>query len=130
LDAFSRRFGIYLKSYLIGIISLTTREKVVIQNADLLHITTDMFRLTLSQSGSFLVDELSTYHRVCNKSNTTGATNGAELLTLPEHLNSPPFCSGVDVVRSLAYSLMFCSSLFILLSFDHYIVCSSSVNRF
>jgi len=34
------------------------------------------------------------YHRVCNKSNTTGATGGAKLLILPDHLSSPSGFSG------------------------------------
>ena len=37
-------------------------------------IITDVFRLWKSQSGPFLIQ---TYHRICNKSNTTDATNEA-----------------------------------------------------
>ena len=41
-----------------------------------------------------------------------------ELLTLPEHLSSPPVFSGViRVTRSLVLCVMFCRSLFVLLYF-------------
>ena len=51
-----------------------------------------------------------------------------ELLTLPEHLNSPPIFSGVRVTRSLVLYVCFvdrCLS-FCTFSFDHSVVCSSS----
>jgi hypothetical protein len=53
-----------------------------------------------------------TYHRV---GNTTGAH--IEILTLPEHLSSPSGFSRVRVARSLMFCVMFCRSLFVLLSF-------------
>jgi hypothetical protein len=37
-----------------------------------------------------------------------------ELLTLPEHLNSPLVFSGVRVARSFVFCVMFCRSLFVL----------------
>jgi hypothetical protein len=40
-----------------------------------------------------------------------------ELPTLPEHLSSPPVFSGVRVTRSLVLCVVFCRSLFVLLSF-------------
>jgi len=40
-----------------------------------------------------------------------------EMLILPEHLSSPPVLSGVRVARSLVFCVMFCRSLFVLLSF-------------
>ena len=40
-----------------------------------------------------------------------------ELLTLPEHLSSTPLFSGVRVTRSLVCCVMFCGSLFVVLSF-------------
>ena len=40
-----------------------------------------------------------------------------ELLTLPEHLNSPPGFNGVRVARSYVFCVVFCRSLFIFLSF-------------
>ena len=60
-----------------------------------------------------------TYHRVCNKRNTTGQVEhvGQELLTLPEHLSSHTVVSGVRVTRSLLFCVMFCRWLFVLLSF-------------
>jgi hypothetical protein len=42
-----------------------------------------------------------------------------ELLTLPEHMSSPPVFSGVRVTRSLVfYIYMFCWSLFVLMKTD------------
>ena len=42
---------------------------------------------------------LMTYHLICNKSNTTGETNGTCTVSLPEHLSSPP----VYVARSVFF---------------------------
>ena len=39
-----------------------------------------------------------------------------ELLTLTEDLSSPPVFSGVRVTRSLVFFVMFCRSVFVLLS--------------
>ena len=55
-----------------------------------------------------------------------------ELLTLPEHLNSPPVFSGVRVTRSLVLCVCFvdrCLSFFTF-SFGHCVVCSSSIYSF
>ena len=53
-----------------------------------------------------------------------------ELLTLPEHLSSPPVFSGVRVTRSL-YVCFVCRCLsFCNFSFNHCVVCSSSIYRF
>ena len=55
-----------------------------------------------------------------------------EPLTLPVHLSSPPVLSGVRVTRSLVSYVCFvdrCLSLCIF-SFDHCVVCSSSIYRF
>ena len=52
-----------------------------------------------------------------------------ELLTLPEHLSSPPVFSGVRVTRSLVLYVCFvdrCLS-FCTFSFGHCVVCSSSI---
>jgi hypothetical protein len=38
---------------------------------------------------------------------------GEELLTIPEHLSSPPVFSGIRVTRSLVFCVMFCRSLFV-----------------
>ena len=40
-----------------------------------------------------------------------------ELLTIPEHLSSPLVFSGFRVSRSVFFCVLFCRSLFVLLSF-------------
>ena len=40
-----------------------------------------------------------------------------ELLTLPEHLSSPPIFSGVRVARFLIFCVVFCKPLFVLILF-------------
>jgi hypothetical protein len=55
-----------------------------------------------------------------------------ELLTLPEHLSSPPVFSGVRVTRYIVLCDCFvdrCLS-FCTFSFDHCVVCSSSIYGF
>ena len=55
-----------------------------------------------------------------------------ELLTLPEHLSSPPVFSGVRVTRSLVLNVCFvdrCLS-FCTFSFGHCVVCSPSIYGF
>jgi hypothetical protein len=55
-----------------------------------------------------------------------------KLLTLPEHLSSPPVFSGVRVTRSLVLYVCFvdrCLS-FCVFSFGHCVVCSSSIYGF
>ena len=55
-----------------------------------------------------------------------------DLLTLPEHLSSPPVFSGVCVTRSLVLCVCFvdhCLS-FCTFSFGHCFVCSSSIYGF
>ena len=46
-----------------------------------------------------------------------------ELLTLPEHLSSPPDFNGVRVTQSLVLCVMFCRSLFVLLYFFFWPLC-------
>jgi hypothetical protein len=55
-----------------------------------------------------------------------------ELLTLPEHLSSPPFFSGIRVTRSLVLYVCFvdCWLSFCPFSFGHCVVCSSSIYGF
>jgi len=48
-----------------------------------------------------------------------------ELLALPEHTCSPPVVSGVHVVRSLVFCVVFCRSLFFFVG--HCFVCPSTV---
>ena len=56
------------------------------------------------------------HHRVCSKSSTTRPHVELELLTLPEHMSSSPVFSVVRVAPSLFLCVMFCRSLFVLLS--------------
>jgi len=56
-----------------------------------------------------------TYHRVCDKSNTTGATCGAGTAFLSGAHEFIRF-SGVRAVRSLFFYVMLCRSLFVLLA--------------
>ena len=61
-------------------------------------------------------------------SDTTGDISEQELPTLPEHLSSTSLFSGVRVAQSLVFCVVFCRSLFVLLSFFHFshcIVCPS-----
>ena len=58
-----------------------------------------------------------TFHRVCNKSNTTSATNGAGTGYLSGAPDFTPSFSGVRVARSLVFSVVFCRSLLVLCSF-------------
>ena len=53
-----------------------------------------------------------------------------ELLTLPEHLSSPPIFSGVRVTRSLVLYACFVDRCFSFCAFCHCVVCSSSIYRF
>ena len=55
-----------------------------------------------------------------------------ELLTLAEHLSSPPVFSGVHVTRSLVLYVCFvdCCLSFCTFSFGHCVVCSSSIYGF
>jgi hypothetical protein len=57
---------------------------------------------------------------------STGATSGAGLPTLPEHLNSIPGFSRVRVTRSLILCVMSCRSLFVLLFFFFWPLCCLS----
>ena len=76
--------------------------------------TTDMFRLPLSQSGPFHILD---YQRVCTKRNTTDSTSVTGTATLPENLSLSRILSGVCAARSLVFCVVFCRSLFVLLSF-------------
>ena len=55
--------------------------------------------------------------------NMTGVTCGVRLLTLSEHLGSPPVFSGVRVTRSLVLCVVFCRLLFVPLSFFFWLLC-------
>ena len=49
-----------------------------------------------------------------------------ELSTRPVRLSSPPLFSGIHVTRSLVFCVMFCGSLFVLLSFFFWPFCDLS----
>jgi hypothetical protein len=55
-----------------------------------------------------------------------------KLPTLPEHLSSPPVCSGVLDTQSLVYNVCFVDHClpFCTVSFGHCVVCSSSIHGF
>ena len=55
-----------------------------------------------------------------------------ELLTLPEHLGSPPVFSGVHATRSVVFLCMLCRSLFVFYPyyFGHCVVCPSLIYGF
>ena len=61
-----------------------------------------------------MISVIETYHRVCNKSNTTGVTYGT---------GTAYMFSGFRVVRSLVFCAMFCRSLFLLLSLFFWPLC-------
>ena len=52
-----------------------------------------------------------------------------ELLTLPEHMSSPPVFSGVRVIQSLVFFVVFCRSIVCPFSLDHCIVCPFSLGH-
>ena len=53
-----------------------------------------------------ILSSLMTYHRGGNKSNTMGATCGAGLLTLPEHLSSPLVSRSLFVLFPIVLSVL------------------------
>jgi hypothetical protein len=72
---------------------------------------------------SFLIDEVKGYRSI------KGSLVEKELLTLPEHLSSPPVFSEVRVTRSSVLCVCFvdrCLS-FCTFSFGHCVVCFSSI---
>jgi hypothetical protein len=66
-----------------------------------------------------------TYYRFENRVTRRVQLVEQELLTLPELPSSPHVFSGVRVSRSLVFCVMFCRSLFVLLSFVYCVVCPS-----
>jgi hypothetical protein len=63
-----------------------------------------------------VISSFMTYYRVCNKSNTTGVTSGTGADYLSEQLDSTTVLSEVRVARSLVFYVVFCRSLFVILS--------------
>ena len=89
-----------------------------------------------TESGKTLGDELRCSGRISSSVPHMTPTALLEvivkLLTLPEHLSSPPVFSGVCVTRSLVLCVCFVdrSLSFCLFSFGHCVVCSSSIYGF
>ena len=93
----------------------------------------------MTESGSMLYDMGCTYEQVTRSFKKymyvfryNRGILKQDLLTLPEHLSSPPVFSGVRVTRSLVLYVCFvdrCLS-FCPFSFGHCVVCSSSIYRF
>ena len=80
-------------------VTFVTNDLVNRYGTSVSQMITDMFH--------FPVIFFMTYHRACNQSNTTGATSGAGIA----------YSSGAPEFTSLVLCVMFCRSLFILLSF-------------
>jgi len=60
-----------------------------------------------------------TYHRVCHKSNMTGATSGAGRTVDPSRAPEfTPGCSGVRVAQSFVFCVWCCRLFFVLLLFS------------
>ena len=68
-----------------------------------------------------VVSSFMTYHRVCSKSKTTDQERYR--YTFPEHTSSSRGFSGFRNARSLVFCVMFCKSLFVLLSFFYWPLC-------
>ena len=62
---------------------------------------------------NLILSSFMTYHRLCNKSNMTGATSGAGTSILPEHMTSPLIFCEVRAWRSFVFCAMLCKSLFV-----------------
>ena len=64
--------------------------------------------------------------------NLIRSKNKKKCFTIPEHLSSPPFFSGIRVTRSLVLYVCFidCCLSFCTFSFGHCLVCSSSMYGF
>jgi hypothetical protein len=87
---------------------------------------TDMFHLSQTLPGSFLIHDISWFvTRLLRRVPLVEK----ELPTLPEHLSSPPIFSWVRVTRSLVLCVCFvdCCLSFYTFSFGHCVVCSSSI---
>ena len=93
-------------------------------------MTTDMFHFVVSTSRSFPHSRLIT--GFVSRLTRRVPLVEQELLTLQEHMSSPPVFSGVRVTRSLVLLVCFvdrCLS-FCTFSFGHCVVCSSSIYGF
>jgi hypothetical protein len=81
----------------------------------------DMF---VCHNHNSVLSSFRTYHRIYDKSMTTGATCEPGTAYYSGALEFTPVSSGVCVTRSLVFCVMLCTSLF---SFVHCLVCSSSM---
>jgi hypothetical protein len=77
----------------------------------------------------YFLSSFTTYHQMCNKSNSISTTSGAghpNPSEAPEF--TPDFC-GLGVVQSLVFCVVFCRSLCVLISFSFWTLCwlSSSI---
>ena len=68
-----------------------------------------------------------TYHWVCKKSNTTGATCGAGIAYPSGAPEFTPYISGVRIARSLIFCVVFYRSLFVYLWFFYWSLYCTSV---
>jgi len=75
-----------------------------------------------------VISSFMTYHRVCNKSSTTGVTceKGTAYSSGAPELSSSSVFNGIRVARSLVFCAMFYGSLFVLLSFFIWPICCLS----
>ena len=97
----------------------------------LLHVGSDLFVLKTVQQMSWHSSFVSIRHAKHNIF-VTLSLEEQELLTLPEHLSSPPVFSWIHVSRSLVLYVCFvdrCLS-FCTFYFGHCVVCSSSIYGF
>ena len=78
-----------------------------------------MLHLSSALPNPFLIHALSLVTRVTRRFPQVGQ----ELLSIPEHLNSPPIFSGVCVARSLVFCVVFRRSLLVLLTFFIWPLC-------
>ena len=86
-------------------------------------MTNDIFRC---RNYNLIISSFMTYHRVSNKSNTMSVTCEAGI-TYPSGASEfTPVFSEVRVVRSLVLCVVFCRSLFVLLSFFFWSLCCLS----
>ena len=80
-------------------------------------------------SGCFVSHSIVTYYRIINKSNTTGATSGAELVYPSKSTEITPGFSEVHVCSICSFLAVFPRLycwLFVILIFCHCVVCLSS----
>ena len=91
------------------------------------------FQIPVFRNHNLFLSSFMTYHRVCNKSNTTGVTSGA---VTAYYLGAPEFTSGfsgIFVARWLIFFIVFCRLLLSLCNIFcccYVIVCLYSIYGF